>query len=286
MSVDISPDGKYLAAGDNGFEAKLWHVIENLQHANFFLVGEFVLFSPDGQYLAVWGRNVNSINLWSVGTEIYKTYKMGNINSVSFSPNSKYIATGNSDNTVKLWAIESGQLLKVFTGHHDTVNSVSFSPDGRYLATGSDDNTAKLWTVETGQLSHSFIGHQGKIKKVVFSTNSKFLATGSDDNTIKVWLAETGQPLKTFIGHQGEFKSFVFSLNDHYIVTVGDDNMAKMWEIKKDCVECPIYQYSLSELRAAGLQLEPEDLLQLWEHEEKLTSEELRLIGKEKNKAE
>ncbi|MEH2240797.1 WD40 repeat domain-containing protein [Nostoc sp.] len=51
---------------------------------------------------------------------------------VVFSPDGKTIATGNSDNTVKLWNL-SGQLLHTLQGHSSFVTSVVFSPDGNTL---------------------------------------------------------------------------------------------------------------------------------------------------------
>ncbi|MEG4024968.1 nSTAND1 domain-containing NTPase, partial [Microcoleus sp. S13C4] len=78
--------------------------------------------------------------------------------SVSFSPDGKYIATGSSDKTARLWDL-TGKLIQEFKGHQDGVSSVSFSPDGKYIATASRDKTARLWDL-TGKLIQEFKGHQ------------------------------------------------------------------------------------------------------------------------------
>ena len=72
----------------------------------------------------------------------------GDVNSVSFSPDGKTIATASSDNTARLWTL-NGQLLQEFKGHQGGVYSVSFSPDGKTIATASWDKTARLWPVES-----------------------------------------------------------------------------------------------------------------------------------------
>jgi WD40 repeat protein len=72
----------------------------------------------------------------------------GNVESVAFSPDDKYLASGSKDKTVKLWSVESQKEITTLQGHSSSVKSVAFSPDGKYLASGSDDKTVKLWSVE------------------------------------------------------------------------------------------------------------------------------------------
>ena len=53
---------------------------------------------------------------------------------------------------MRLWDINTGQLLQTLQGHTYWVYSVAFSPDGERLASGSGDGTIKLWDVKTGKV--------------------------------------------------------------------------------------------------------------------------------------
>jgi len=65
--------------------------------------------------------------------------------SVSFSPDGRILASGSWDGTVKLWDVQSGEVIHSLEGHSDWVRSVAFSPDGTKLASGSFDRTIKIW---------------------------------------------------------------------------------------------------------------------------------------------
>ena len=61
----------------------------------------------------------------------------------------KYLSSASSDKTVRLWDVNSGELMKIFKGHTSFGMQVLFSPDGQTLASASWDGTVLLWDIST-----------------------------------------------------------------------------------------------------------------------------------------
>ena len=138
-----------------------------------------------GCWLAEAGIQPSSCGTWRQRRRLGSlTGHSAGVNSVSFSPDGRLLASGSYDNTIKLWDVETKKELGSLTGHSDVVTSVSFSPDGRLLASGSDDNTIKLWDVETKKELGSLMGHSYRVNSVSFSADGKRLLCGSMDGTL------------------------------------------------------------------------------------------------------
>ena len=70
------------------------------------------------------------------------------VNSVAMSPDGQTIVSGSDDQTIKVWNLDTGELLHTLEGHSDSVNSVAISPNGRTIVSGSKDETVKVWQVQ------------------------------------------------------------------------------------------------------------------------------------------
>jgi len=65
-----------------------------------------VVFSSDGRYLAVGTRGGSSVQLIDTSSwQVIRTFEghTSGVNSVAFSPDGKLLASGSSDETIKLW---------------------------------------------------------------------------------------------------------------------------------------------------------------------------------------
>jgi WD40 repeat protein len=154
------------------------------------------------------------------------------IESVAFSPDGKQALSGGLDNTIKLWDVSSGRLLRTLGGHSDAVNSVAFSPVGGKVLSGSSDKTLRLWDASTGQVLRTFVGHSDSVNSVAFSFDGSKVLSGSSDKTLKLWDESTGQLLRTVNGHSGSVTAVAFASDGSKLLSGSDDKTLKLWDAR------------------------------------------------------
>jgi WD40 repeat protein len=155
---------------------------------------------------------------------------LANINSVAFNPDGDKLVSGDERKNIKLWDLNTQELLMNFQGHTQAIKSITFSPDGKILASASEDKTIKLWDVETCQEIYTLLGHTHTVKSVAFSPDGQLLASGSWDKTIKIWDRNTGRELCTLIGHKLQVSAVAFSPQGDILASASCDRTIHLWQ--------------------------------------------------------
>jgi WD40 repeat protein/tRNA A-37 threonylcarbamoyl transferase component Bud32 len=184
-----------------------------------------------GNTEAVLGQSPK-INLGTIS--LAKTLKgdENSVLSVTISPDGQTIAS-NSDRTIKLWNLATGEEISTLNGHSQKVNVVNITPDGETLVSGSDDSTVKVWNLATGKPIHTLGGHSDSVHALAISPDGKTIFDGSDDNTIKVWNLSTGQLIQTLVGHEFWVRAIAISPDGKTLVSGSFDKTIKVWNLSK-----------------------------------------------------
>ncbi|WP_339910072.1 WD40 repeat domain-containing protein [Symmachiella dynata] len=114
----------------------------------------------------------------------------GDVDSVAWSPDGKWIASGH-DSSVRLWHPD-GQAGPVMSGFEAAVMRLDWSPDSKMLATGSWDTTVQLWNVN-GEMIRKLPGHAAPCWGVSFSPDASQLATCGWDGVMRLLDTKTGE---------------------------------------------------------------------------------------------
>jgi eukaryotic-like serine/threonine-protein kinase len=143
LAADVSPDGRWIASGDNDGEVRIWEL-------------------ESGRLVKAWRYSENEVT------------------TVRFSPEGTLLATGGQDRTTRLWNTQTWEEIAALEQHEMTVCSVAWSMDSKRLATTGRDQMVHIWDVPNRgfylsadddgprvaglgrAIDHDWLGHRGK----------------------------------------------------------------------------------------------------------------------------
>ena len=143
------------------------------------------------------------------------------VTSVCISPDGRLVAAGSLDTVVRIWDVQTGQLIERLRGHLDSVYSVAFTPDGRGLVSGSLDKTLKYWDLrpilarqgsngvkpaskdgDNAKCLMNFTGHKDYVLSVAVSPDGQWVVSGSKDRSVTFWDSRTATMQCMLQGHK------------------------------------------------------------------------------------
>lgn len=154
---------------------------------------------PTGQLLATGGgepSRVGELMFWNAtdGSLIRKIESPHDdtVLCVCFSPDGKTLATGGADRMVKLWDVESGELLKTLEGHTHHVTTIAWNVNQQQLASGSADSTVKIWDLDSGQSTRTISGLKTEVTKLVYVGRDDRIGIAGGDSYFRVYRTDNG----------------------------------------------------------------------------------------------
>ncbi|GJP46253.1 hypothetical protein CLOM_g5559 [Closterium sp. NIES-68] len=154
--------------------------------------------------------------------------------AVAFSPDSKQLASGSGDTTVRFWDVNTQTPLKTRAGHKNWVLTLAWSPDARYLATGGMDAHVLLWESPAGEKDPVALkGHRKWITAIAWepahvALPCRRLASASRDGDVRVWDAVRRATLFVLTGHTLAVTSLRWG-GDGVIYSGSRDCTVRMW---------------------------------------------------------
>jgi WD40 repeat protein len=120
----------------------------------------------------------------------------GSVNTLELV-NSEVLASGSMDNSVILWNLTNGQILKKLTGQSSTqVWSLKRLTDTT-LASGCADQKIYIWDIITGLNTKILQSHSNTVEALDIMNDDTILLSGSQDGTFKMWGISSGTLLRT-----------------------------------------------------------------------------------------
>lgn len=151
------------------------------------------------------------------------------IYAVAISPDSRLLATGGSENTVKLWDAEHGRELRTLAGLGMSIHTLAFSPKGTALAAGGGGGLVVIWDVASGKEVARLPGGSA----IVWSPDGTVLAAegaGTMDHSIRLWDTGTWREIRALTGHTEKVWSVAWRPDGKVLASGGNDHTVRMWD--------------------------------------------------------
>ncbi|XP_029026546.1 bromodomain and WD repeat-containing protein 3 isoform X2 [Betta splendens] len=213
----------------------------------------YMLSTGTDATVCFWQWDVNNINFTDRPHKFTERPRPG-VQTVcsSFSPGGMFLATGSTDDVIRIYYLGNGSPEKTseLHEHTDKVDSIQFCHSSERFVSGSCDGTARIWKLHQRQqwrcillnMCATLPGAEStneeqsyfkpKVTMVAWDRHDNTVITAVNNHLLKVWNSYTGQLLHILKGHEDE----VFVLEPHpfdprIILSAGHDGNVFIWDL-------------------------------------------------------
>jgi len=222
------------------------------------------VMAPDGR-LAASFLHGQSILFWdpakAMAIQAIEPAKnaRGSWTALAFSPNGKLAATGKLnprkamddetpyEDSIYVWDIAEGKMLKKFRASPGLVVQLMFSPDGETLAIISLPTKLELWHLPTGRLLREMtlleldeLPRVFSMPTVAFAPHGQWIAFTHQPGEVALLETHTAKEILTLKGHSGYVSSLAFSPDNRRLLTGGRDTTALLWSVMPEKPALPL----------------------------------------------
>ncbi|PZC80481.1 hypothetical protein B5X24_HaOG214638 [Helicoverpa armigera] len=148
----------------------------------------------------------------------------------TFRADGRLLVAGSEEAAVKLFDVQSKNVLRVFTGHTGPVHRTLFTKDHVKIISYSDDKSVSLWDIATEEKINTFSEHTDYVRAGAASPISpEIILSGSYDHTVKLYDCRSNEVVLS-VNHGSPVESTLFLPSGGIFISAGGTEI-KVWDI-------------------------------------------------------
>lgn len=140
------------------------------------------------------------------------------------------LVTASDDGSIKVWNLETRELVRTLRKDVEPVSAMSFAPDGKLVAIASTEKTVRLLDASSGEERLELKGSKHLVFACSISPDGKLVAAGSADGMIRLWSLPEGNEKYSWQAHSAPVTTVVWSSDGAALLTCSEDTKAVLWD--------------------------------------------------------
>jgi WD40 repeat protein len=162
------------------------------------------------------------------------------VTSIAIDPLTRVAVTGDYAGVLRLWDVETGDMLQLFTGHRSAIKDILLTDYASLALVLHDDGAVRTWTLRRRPVSYeeernpfipasALVGGREAVTRVALSRDGRLAVTASDDYAVRLWQPDTGALESVLRGHEGSVTDIALTPDSATAVSAGSDGTVRAW---------------------------------------------------------
>lgn len=156
------------------------------------------------------------------------------INACTFSPDGKFLVTGGSDATVRVWSVSSGQERRSWrmNSNYNNITAIQYSPDGKMIAVCGGEGLIRVWDAEgVNELFVRTPPRQYDPSWFCWVAKSKQLAIASQNGSVCILEIPSGREIRKWPSGVSNPRMLACSPNGKQLIVASYNSQMKSYDL-------------------------------------------------------